>query len=431
MNQDRRNFLLQSAAAAATVSQSAGQANNRLRVAAVGIHGQGGEHIKYLVNLREQNVELAALCDVDESQLTRRMGELEKVGVKPATFTDFRKLLEDKTIDAVSIATPNHNHTLQTVWACQAGKDVYIEKPLSHTFWEGRKVVEAAAKYKRIVQHGTQSRTSHREGIQKLREGIIGDVYMARMIVYKWRNTIGRKPDEAVPPGVHYDMWLGPAPKRAFNQNRFHYNWHWNWDYGNSEIGNQGIHQMDLARWGLGVTLPVKVQAMGGHFMFDDDQQTPNTQMGAMEFNENGQKKLLTFEVRHWISNNEAAIGPGGEKNTVGNIFYGTKGYMTMDGSSWKTYIGRKQEPGPSGSAPHRHHENWVKAIRSRDVRDLNSPPEEGHYSCALMHLANIAFRTGRTINFDPQTETILHDAEAAKLLTRTYRAPYVVPRDV
>ena len=204
---------------------------------------------------------------------------MEKRGIpKPATFVDVRKLLEDKSIDAISIATPNHWHSLMGIWACQAGKDVYVEKPCSHNLWEGKQFVAAAQKYGRMVQHGTQIRsaTAVREGIKKLHEGLIGDIYMARGLCYKWRNTIGHAPVQPVPAGVNYDLWTGPAPLHDFTHNRFHYNWHWFWAYGNGDMGNQGTHQMDVARWGLGVGFPNKVSAIGGHFMFDDDQETPN-----------------------------------------------------------------------------------------------------------------------------------------------------------
>ena len=437
---DRRKFLVNSAGATAgllapaVVTRAFGKANERVRVAVVGIRGQGGSHIRSITELPD--AELAALCDVDEAVLAKRMKELEARHIKPATFTDIRKLLDDKSIDAVSFATPNHWHALGTIWACQAGKDVYVEKPASHTVFEGRKMVEAARKYNRIVQVGTQSRSSPalREAVEKLREGLIGDVYMARGLCFKWRDTIGRKPEEPVPAGVHYDLWLGPAPKRPFSQNRFHYNWHWNWEYGNGDIGNQGIHQMDLARWGLGVKLPTRVQSMGGHFMFDDDQETPNTQVAMMEFNDTGKKTFLVFEVRHWMSNHEAGIGEGREgrdSNTIGNIFYGSKGYMVIGDRGYRTYLGKEQTPGPGRQESGNHHGNFIKAVRSRKVEDLNADIQEGHLSAVLVHLANISYRTGRSIEFDPATEKITGDAEAGKLLTRKYRAPYVVPEKV
>ncbi len=436
---DRRKFLINSAGATAglmapaVVTKAFGKANDRIRVAVVGIRGRGENHIQGFAALPD--VELAALCDVDESVLARRTKELEARNIKPATYTDIRKLLEDKTIDAVSYATPNHWHALGAIWACQAGKDVYVEKPGSHNVWEGRKAVEAARKYNRIVQHGTQSRSnaSLQEAVQKLREGLIGDVYMARALCFKWRDTIGRKADEPAPAGVHYDLWLGPAPKRPFNPNRFHYNWHWNWDYGNGDIGNQGIHQMDIARWGLGVKLPTKVQSMGGHFMFDDDQETPNTQVATMEFHDTGKKTFLVFEVRHWISNHEAGIGEGrrGDSNTIGNLFYGSKGYMVVGEGSYRTFLGREQTPGPSSKEGGNHFQNFIKAVRSRKQEELNADIQEGHLSCVLVHLANISYRTGRAIDFDPATEKIVGDAEAGKLLTRRYRAPFVVPEKV
>ncbi|MBI3665543.1 MAG: Gfo/Idh/MocA family oxidoreductase, partial [Acidobacteria bacterium] len=336
---NRRRFLTHSTGAAAAsmlgpaILTRAATANDTVRVAVVGIRGQGGSHIKEYTSMPK--VELAALCDVDESVLAKRMKELEAKGVKaPQTYTDVRKLLEDKSIDAISIATPNHWHSLIGIWGCQAGKDVYVEKPCSHNPWEGRKLVEAARKYNRIVQHGTNSRSAvaTREGIEKMRQGLIGEVHMARGLCFKWRDTIGRAKEEPVPTGVHYDLWTGQAPLKPFTRNRFHYNWHWQWDYGNGDIGNQGIHEMDLARWGLGVKLPVRVSSMGGHFMFDDDQETPNTQVSTFEFNEGGKKKMLVFEVRHWMTNHEAGIGEGKGSNTIGNIFYGAEGYMAIDG---------------------------------------------------------------------------------------------------
>ena len=257
---DRRHFLVTSAAGAALRPGALPGANDTIRVACVGIRGRGNSHIQAFSKM--PGTEVAALCDIDESVLANRVAQLEAAGKKkPATYTDFRKLLEDKSIDAITIATPNHQHTLQTIWACQAGKDVYVEKPCSHNIFESRQIAAAQKKYGRIVQHGSQSRSSGaiQEAVRKMGEGLIGDVYMARGLCFKWRDTIGRAKPEPVPAGIHYDEWLGPAPKREFTKNRFHYNWHWAWDYGNGDLGNQGIHQLDLARWGLGVTYPVKV----------------------------------------------------------------------------------------------------------------------------------------------------------------------------
>jgi len=306
-----------------------GQVNDELRVAVAGIRGRGRSHIGGFQGL--PGVRVAALCDVDERLFSARVKNgFEKRNLpKPKLFVDLRKLLEEKDIDIVTFATPNHWHSLGSIWACQAGKDVYVEKPCSHNIYEGRKLVEAARKYRCIVQHGTQCRSSValREAMQSLKEGVIGDVYMARGLCFKWRNTIGKTPNEPAPKGVHYDTWLGPAPKRPFSRNRFHYNWHWHWAYGNGDIGNQGVHQVDIARWGLGVGLPSKVQSMGHHFMFDDDQETPNTMVSTFWYPK--EKKMLVFEVRHWITNHEDIVGSGGG-NSIGVIFYGSKGYMVI-----------------------------------------------------------------------------------------------------
>jgi predicted dehydrogenase len=381
-------------------------------------------------------VEIAALCDVDQNILDQRLKLVESLGKKrPAAFTDFRKLLEDKSIDVVSIATPNHWHTLQTIWACQAGKDVYVEKPLSHNIFESQQIVAAVEKYNRIVQHGANSRSgvALREAVQKLREGVIGDVYMARGLCFKWRNTIGRAPVEAVPQSVNYDLWLGPAPQRPFTRNRFHYNWHWFWDYGNGDFGNQGIHELDICAWGLGAKYPSKVSAMGGHFMFDDDQETPNTLVVTYEFDGAGKRQLMVFEVRHWISNHEAGIGEGSSgRKTVGNVFYGSKGYMAMDGyGKYYTFLGREQEPGPAREEGGNNWANFIQAVRSGKQSDLNASVKEGAISCTLMHLGNIAYRLGRTLTFDSNTMSCVGDDEANRMLTRNYRAPFVVPEKI
>lgn len=437
----RRYFLMSSAALAARPLAPRGLAspNDTVRVACVGVRGQGNSHIRSYSAM--PNVEIAAICDIDESVLDQRLQQVQNSGKKrPARYTDFRKLLEDKSIDAVSIATPNHTHALIAISACQAGKDVYVEKPCSHNIFEARQLVAAARKYDRIVQHGTNSRSTVacREAMQQLADGVIGDVYMSRGLCFKWRDTIGRKPDEPVPAGVHYDLWLGPAPERPFSRNRFHYNWHWNWDYGNGDMGNQGIHEMDICRWGLGVKYPSRISATGGHFMFDDDQQTPNTLTATFEFDEGAKRRLLVFEVRHWMSNHEAGIGErvgkDGKKdsNTIGNLFYGSKGYMAIDGyGTYKTFLGRDQEPGPQRSENGNNWANFIDAVRSRQRSALNAEIEEGYLSTQLVHLANISYRLGRTLQFDSETLMCKGDDEANRMFTRAYRAPYVVPERV
>ena len=273
-----------------------------------------------------------------------------------------------------------------------------------------------------------------REAMQSLREGGIGDVYMARGLCFKWRDTIGRTPAEPVPAGVDYDLWLGPAPQHAFTKNRFHYNWHWFWDYGNGDIGNQGIHEMDICRWGLGVTHPTRISAMGGHYMFDDDQETPNTVVVTFEFNERGKKQLMVFEVRHWMTNHEAGIGvrEGGrpDSNTVGNVFYGSKGYMAIDGyTSYKTFLGRDATPGPAKNAGNSNWKNFIDAVKAGKREVLNAEIAEGAASCNLMHLGNISYRLGRTLEFDSEKMAVKNDPEANKMFTRAYRAPFAVPK--
>jgi predicted dehydrogenase len=410
-------------------------ANNRVRVAVVGIRGMGYGHIRSYAALKD--VEVAALCDVDENLFAERIGWLEKAGHrKPKTYVDLRRLLEDREIDAISVATPNHWHALAGVWAAQAGKHSTLEKPGTHNFFEGKKLIEAARKYNVLIQHHAERRSyqGFKDAIAFLHGGGLGEVYLAKGLCYKRRETIGRTPVGPVPAGVHYDLWLGPAPKRPFTKNRFHYNWHWHWDYGNGDLGNQGAHQMDIARWGLGGAYPTKISSLGGRFMFDDDQETANTQMALYEFpapqGGGDRKKMLQFEVRHWYSNDEADLGPG--DNTIGNIFYGAKGYLTLSlNGEWKTYLGKNREPGPSGRGSGNMYENFVQTIRSGNPAMLEGDMAEGHLSCALIHFANISYRLGRTLDFDPKAERFVGDAEANAMLTREYRAPFVVPEKV
>jgi predicted dehydrogenase len=418
---------------AALRSSALASANDTVRVACVGVRDRGLDHLE--AYNRMTNVEVAAICGIDESVLNAQVAAVEKAkGKRPAAFTDLRKLLEDKSIDAISIATPNHHHTLQTIWACQAGKDVYVEKPCSHDMFEARQIVAAAQKYNRIVAHGTQQRSGvGREVVKQLRDGLIGDLYMARGMCYKRRDTIGQRPEEPVPAGVHYDLWLGPAPEHAFTRNRFHYNWHWFWDYGNGDLGNQGSHQVDMARWGLGVKYPTKVSAIGGHFMFDDDQETPNTLSASFEFNDGGTKKMMTFEVRHWITNHEAGIEEPSRPN-VGVIFYGSRGYMAVwseDSDKYQTWLGREQTPGPSGTDFGNNWANFIEVVRSRKQADLYAPIDEGAISTTLVHLANISYRLGRSLQFDAASYSCVGDEEANRMFKRNYRRPFVVPDKV
>jgi predicted dehydrogenase len=471
MTIDRRDFL-KTAGKAATLGAATlalgGRvlgANDRVRVAICGLRGRGNDHLKGFTHV--PGTEIAAFCDVDDNILNLRLGDMQKLALpKPKTYVDVRKLLEDKDIDAISIATPNHWHSLMAIWACQAGKDVYVEKPCSHNWFEGRQVVRAVKKYKRICQHGSQSRSNPGmvDAIQRVQNGTVGDVYLARALCYKWRPTIGHATEEPVPAGVNYDLWTGPAPMKPFTRNRFHYNWHWIWDTGNGEVGNQAIHEIDIARWGLGVKFPVLVSATGGHFMFDDDQETPNVLNATYYFDgANGKRKMMELEVRHWITNHEAEIGTGAygsggvpaagltpragrrsaenrqslgpkdaKTNTIGNIFYGSNGYLAIDGyDAYKTWLTNQAEPGPSGKASGDHFANFIDCIRSRRAEDIHSPIEEAHISTTLVHLANASYRLGRTLRFDPEQEQIVNDDEANRLLRGSYREPYVVREEV
>lgn len=420
-------------------------ANNRVNVAVIGIHGMGQGHIQSYSQLKDTRV--SALCDVDSNLFDSRIKKLftDKGLAKPKTYGDLRKLYEDKEVDAVSIVTPNHWHALAAIWAIQAGKHVSVEKPCCHNFYEGRKLLEAAEKYKVIVQDGDEQRSNPctQSMAEFLHAGKLGEVYLAKGLCYKWRDTIGKTPDEAVPAGVDYDLWLGPAPKRPFSKNRFHYNWHWNWDYGNGDMGNQGIHEMDIARLGLGVTLPTRITAMGGHFLFDDDQQTPNNIITVFEFPDTkgggDKKKILQFEVRHWITNREAIKSetPQADSykissdNTVGNLFYGSLGFMSKNVNEWETFMGKERTPGEKGNGMGNHYENFINAIRANDQKLAKGDIREAFYSCALVHLGNISYRLGRSLEFDPVKMKFINDAEADAMLSRQYRYPFVVPDNV
>jgi predicted dehydrogenase len=463
-NPGRRTFLKTGAAALATAASARRVlgANDRIRVAVCGLRGRGWDHVRGYKPIA--GVEVAYFCDADENVLSKRLADAEALGMtKPQTYVDFRKLIEDKNVDAVSIATPNHWHSLMGIWAAQAGKDIYCEKPCSHNWWEGRQLVRAVEKYKVICEHGSQCRSSVAilEAMHQMQSGLIGNVYMARGLCYKWRDTIGRAMPEAIPAGVHYDLWTGPAPLKPFTKNRFHYNWHWIWDTGNGDLGNQGIHELDLARWGLGVELPIKVTAIGGHFLFDDDQETPNTITAIYEFRTpEGKTKVMNFEVRGWMTNHEAEIGTpqfeggdvpaagitaaapkqkslgpaSGKPSTIGNLYYGSKGYLAISNyGAYKSFLGPNNEPGPAKEAPveNEHFVNFIECMRSRKAEDLHAPIREGYLSSTLVHLANASYRLGRTIHLNPQTEMVVGDAEATAMLKGTYRAPFVVPESV
>jgi predicted dehydrogenase len=433
-------------------------ANERINVAVIGIRNQGTVHIKGFCGLKEShNVVVKTLCDTDE--LLFEPGSKivsETTGVQPSTEWDIHKVLEDKDIDAVSIATPNHWHALATIWACQAGKHVYVEKPLSHNIWEGRKMVEAARKYNLIAQVGLNNRSSENviEAIRFLHDGGIGEVFMARALCFKARDSYGIAKDSQPPATFHYDRWLGPAPYRPYNVKRSHYCWHWYWDTGNGDTGNTGPHQLDLARWGMDKNEhPVSVYSAGGIYGLHQEglpesqgpgkmvyggvetygrertsQETPNTQTATFKY---GDGKMLEFETRGRFTNHEGSVG-----QEVGNLFYGTEGWLEISGSTWKAFRGREREPfagSPEGGGRQRsaHWANFLDAIRSGKKEDLHCDINEGFYSSTLPLLANISYRLGRELRFMGAYEKFANDPEADTMLSRAYRKPYVVPEEV
>ncbi len=483
---NRRRFLedsLLASAAAAAASVGASEllakdvsstkpsksANDRLIGAVIGTGGRGGEHIKEWLNTKH-NVEIAYLCDVDVKHGNESADRVaKKQERRPKVVQDLRKLLEDKTVNFVSIATPNHWHSLAAIWAMQAGKDVYVEKPVSHNVSEGRRDVQTAEKHNRICQAGTQSRSSPglHQAVAYLREGKLGEVKLAHSLCYKRRMSIGPVGNYPIPKEVDYDLWTGPAPLKPLTRKNLHYDWHWQWDYGNGDIGNQGIHQMDIGRWGLGAdSLSSSVLSYGGRFGYEDAGETANTQVAIQEFS-NG--KTLVFEVRGLET--PALLGA-----KCGVIFYGSEGYMVCPDYANATVFDPKGNQVASFKGGGDHFGNFVDAVRSRNTGDLKAPILEGHLSSALCHLGNIGYRMGdlhspgealdrlkalktndnvkdtldrmithladnkvkfddRTqlrigpsLPFDPKSETFVNNSQADAYLTRDYRAPFIVP---
>ena len=482
MSLTRRSFLKRSLAAAATVTlagtKSSGKvlgANDTIHIAVAGLNGRGGSHVGAWAGMK--GVQIAYLIDPDTRTYAKRLKQITgKGGKEPPVVKDVRKALEDKDLDAISIATPNHWHALMTIWACQAGKDVYVEKPCSHNIHEGRIAVEAAKRYNRIVQHGTQSRSSgsFARVVEVIKSGKLGKLLVSRGLCYKsglgsplsTRGDIGfAKPSD--PPSVlDFNLWLGPAPDQPYHANLVPYRWHWFWDFGNGDIGNQGVHEMDKARWAIpGATLPRSVLSLGGRLGYKDQGQTPSSQIAIFDY---GDTQLI-FEVRGLPSKKYKGVD-------VGNIFHLEGG--TISGDKFFPRGSDKAEPLPAieGTAERgrggNHFGNFIEAVRSRKSADLNAPILEGHYSAALCHLANLSYRLGEQVPFNPRTkafgdnkeayetlahmeeylkenrlnldgskyqlgrkltldvpsETIAGDAEANKLLTRNYRKPFVVP---
>jgi len=421
---NRREFLNESAlwsAALAAVggmkvlpaeaAAAPGDANSQLRVAVIGVKGRGRDHLAGFAG--KHNCIVTTVCDVDTAFADPAMKLVEKAqGKAPKFEQDLRRIMDDKNIDIVSIATPNHWHALSAIWALQAGKDVYVEKPVSHNVSEGRRIVEAARKYNKICQTGTQSRTNAgmKQSIDYVRAGKIGKVTIARGLCYKNRPSIGKVAMETpIPKTIDYDLWCGPAPKNPLMRKNLHYDWHWTWDYGNGDLGNQGIHEMDKARWGLGKNeLPRSVFSLGGRFGYTDDGETANTQLCIFDY---GDSQLI-FEVRGLPSKD--LLGA-----KVGNIFYGTEGYVVCPSYNSGVAFSPKGEVLDKFAGGGDHYGNFVASVRSRKHTDLNADILEGHLSSALCHLGNISYRLGKQEPFAAGGKAFGDNKDAFEALTR------------
>jgi len=445
----RREFLQSGGAAAAGLAFAAGtlastkrahSANERITVGVMGVHGRGRFHAEYLSTRSDVNI--AYLCDADANVLESCGQSVEKLtGKKPKLVGDFRRILDDKSVDALFVATPDHWHALPTIYACQAGKDVYVEKPASHNIFEGQKMVEASRKYNRIVQLGTQTRSGAYtlKAKEYIQSGALGDIHFVRVIDMKQSGNIGHKPDGEAPKGVDYDMWLGPAPKRAFNPNHFHGGWYWLWTYSGGNIINDTIHQIDIARYLIGKDYPKSVTATGGKFAFDDDQETPDTLTANAVFD----GTMMTVESLLYTPYQKKVIDKDRESTTFFPDWrfcgerieiYGTKNQMFFGrhGIGWQVYDadGKVISDGNGPIPLAEHVDNFFACIkdRKRPTADI----QEGHRSTIISELANISYRLGgRKIEFDGRKEQIVNDDEAAKMTRRTYREPWVVKDSV
>lgn len=427
----RRAFLRNAAFAGVAIGSGTARAAPTERIS-IGVIGPGGMGMNLLQSFAaESDVSVAWVSDPDSQRMERAVKEAERIsGKRPAASKDLRKVLDDRSVDAVIIATPDHWHGPATILACEAGKHVYVEKPCSHNLREGRLMVEAARRHKRVVQVGTQSRSAEhvREAMELLRSGAIGEVLAAKAWNSQLRSNIGKASPSPPPPHLDFDLWLGPAPEVPYRSNLLHGSWRWFYAFGTGDMGNDGVHDIDIARWGLGVeTHPSMVSALGGKYFFDDDQEFPDTQYVAFEYDcGSGKKKQLIYEQRIW----SPYVQEGYEN---GNAFYGTQGMMLLGkAEGWKLFGPRNQlrQSRDARLDGKPHHRNFLACIRSGGTP--NADIEIGHLSAALAHLGNIATRVRRTLRFDPAEETILGDEEAAALLRRTYRpGHWAVPKGV
>jgi predicted dehydrogenase len=400
-------------------SQAIG-ANNDIRIAIAGIRSKGADHIDTFKKL--PGVRIVALCDADRDVLAAQKQKLDKESIKVDGYGDIRQMLERKDVDAIVTATPNHWHSLLTVWACQAGKDVYVEKPVSHEIWEGRKMVEAARKYNRIVQAGTQSRTDPalHEAFDYIRKGGIGKMKVIRGFCYKRRPSIGRVEDvQPIPAAVDYNLWCGPAPMSPLKRKSLHYDWHWFWETGNGDIGNQGIHEMDMCRWVSGHDeLPSQVMSIGGRFGYVDDGQTPNTQIVFFDY----KPVPVIFEVRGLpMAKDEEGEAMDNYKGArVGIVVECEEGYFSGGGGGgWIFDNSGKKVKQFKGTGGKDHQQNFLDAVRSRKPGDLNAEVEKGHLSSAMCHMGNISHRLGGVKSREEIWERIQGNKELAATFER------------
>jgi predicted dehydrogenase len=420
------------AAASAASQDRIPGANRRVRVGLIGCGGMGNSDLRAMLRLGAQ---LVALCDVDDDQTAKTRESVEKnFQQTPDLMTrDCRRVLDRQDIDAVIVATPDHWHALPTVLACQAGKDVYVEKPLSLTIGEGRVMVDFARRHNRVVQMGTQQRSAahYADAVEYVKSGRLGKIRVVKTWAYQdWMGNIPAVPDGDPPPTVDYDLWLGPAPKRPFNRNRFHFNFRWFFDYSGGLMTDWGAHMIDVANWGMGVTAPRAAVSVGGKFGFPDDaEETPDTQQALWEFD--------GFSM---IWEHATAIGQGPYLRDHGVAFHGNNGVLVIDRGGWEvlseteTKEGKKSyrmvgEPrrGSGGRDFHLEHvRNFLECVDSR--KRPNSDVEIGHNSMIACHLANIAFRVGRRVAWDAANERVIGDADAQKLVMKEYRAPWKLP---
>ncbi|HEY8503300.1 MAG TPA: Gfo/Idh/MocA family oxidoreductase, partial [Gemmataceae bacterium] len=421
----RREFLGRTAGTAAGVfiAGAAGRAagaNEKIGAAVIGVRGQGGSLLHGFA--AQKDVEITHVCDIDRSVRERRGAEVEeKTGRRPKLINNYEDVLDDPSVDVLVVGTPDHWHAIPTIRGCLAKKDVYVEKPDGHNILEGKAMVAAARKHGRIVQLGTQTRSAPHmaEAVKYVQSGALGKVIFARAWETARQGAVARRPDSEPPAGVDYDRWLGPAPERPFNPNRFHGSWRWFFDYGTGDLGNDGVHRLDYARWALGVGWFDAVSCAGGKFFFDDAQEWPDTMQITYEY----PGKVLVYEMRIWSRPRQEGLGEGA-------AVYGENGWVLLGNSDWKAFdaSGKLVRQGGGSDALAQHIRNFLDAVRSSRREDLHQEIAQGHVSSVMCHAGNIAWRTGEKLRFDPKTETF--DKKAANdLLGRAYRKGYELPK--